>query len=272
MASLLDVYSRNDNKSREYLLLRSQLQHYWNRNNVAAIASIEEALKLYGEDDELLSFAIELASSTGSKINGFSAGDLAEKILSQNPDNQFALRVMAETLINEQRWNEAYDMCKSFIEKPDASLESYFNFIDVCIELKKNDEAWNTVASLYNEKSDNEAVIQEYIKVLIAIGKKDEASSLIDSLIVTSSSKMKSFLYYERSFIVKSDDEIFASLRSSLTSNPRNSDSLFRLYSIYLEKKDYRKAQYYLKQVVALNPSNERYLKLNSELELLINR
>ena len=59
-------------------------------------------------------------------------------------------------------------------------------------------------------------------------------------------------------------------LRSSLISNPRNTDALFRLYQIYYDKKDYRKAQYYLKQVVALNPNDSELKNLNEQLNLLI--
>ena len=39
------------------------------------------------------------------------------------------------------------------------------------------------------------------------------------------------------------------------------------LYELYFKKNDYRKAQYYLKQVIALNPSNQELLDLNSNLE-----
>ena len=53
-------------------------------------------------------------------------------------------------------------------------------------------------------------------------------------------------------------------------SNPRNSSSLFRLYQIYLAKKDYRKAQYYLKQVSALKPNDLKIRQLSDELNSLL--
>ncbi|MCI6323077.1 tetratricopeptide repeat protein, partial [Treponema porcinum] len=67
------------------------------------------------------------------------------------------------------------------------------------------------------------------------------------------------------------ENAALSDLRSSLIANPRNSDALFRLYQIYFDKKDYRKAQYYLKQVVALNPNDEEFHRLNDELTLLLN-
>jgi len=82
--------------------------------------------------------------------------------------------------------------------------------------------------------------------------------------------QMRSFFYYRRSFLDAAEEDSLADLRSSLIANPRNADALFRLYEIYYEKRDYRKAQYYLKQVVALDPNNAEMRKLNEELSKLI--
>ena len=120
---------------------------------------------------------------------------------------------------------------------------------------------------LFEENPENENIQLAYIKALIANNKADEASVLIDNLLQTATSKMKSALYYQRSRIEKSDDKKLSSLRSSLTANPRNEEALFALYQLYFNKNDYRKAQYYLKQVIALNPSNQELLELNKELE-----
>ena len=116
----------------------------------------------------------------------------------------------------------------------------------------------------------DENIVQAYISVLVASNRTQEASSIISSLLSSASVKMKSFLYYKKSFLENSVENSLADLRSSLISNPRNIDSLFRLYEIYFQKKDYRKAQYYLKQIVALNPNASEYKKLNDELSKFI--
>ena len=77
---------------------------------------------------------------------------------------------------------------------------------------------------------------------------------------------MKSFLFYEQSFLSADDKDAVAQLRSSLTQNPRNTDALTRLYEIYYSKKDWKRAQYYLKQVVALNPTNKKALAMSQKL------
>ena len=271
-ASLLDVYSRTDSSSRDYLLLRAKLQHYWNRNNTASLATIEEALSRYPADDEILSFASQIASITGGRVAGKSAGELAEEIIAKDPENVSALQINLNDLVKNAKWQEAYEAANHLLTLLPESEELKFSYINICLSLKKNDEAWNTAHELYLKNSQSDSIVQQYIKVLVSLGKMTEAKSLIEGLLPSANSKMKSFLYYENSFVVTSDDDILNALRSSLTSNPRNSDSLFRLYTFYYEKKEYRKAQYYLKQVVALNPNDETYLQLNNELESLIKR
>lgn len=271
-ASLLDVYSRTDSSSRDYLLLRAKLQHYWNRNNTASLATIEDALERYPADKEILLFASQIASLTGGKVAGKSAGELAEEILADDPKNVSALQISLNDMVKTGRWQEAYTAATQLSELLPDSDDVKFLYIDICLSLKKNDEAWTMAQSLYLKNPQNENIVQQYIKVLISLGRKSEAKTLIDGLLPTATSKMRSFLYYQNSFIVSGDDDILNALRSSLTANPRNTDALFRLYSFYYERREYRKAQYYLKQVVALNPNDETYLKLNSELDLLIRK
>ena len=118
----------------------------------------------------------------------------------------------------------------------------------------------------YIANPSNETITQTYILASTEVLSRDESIKLIDSMLTNSSSKIKSYLYYRRSFLERSEDTALADLRSSLIANPRNSDALFRLYEIYYDKKDYRKAQYYLKQVVAINPNDSSVRKLNSPI------
>ena len=112
--------------------------------------------------------------------------------------------------------------------------------------------------------------MQAYVLAYSSVGSRDAVIKYIDSQINTSSQKMKSYLYYRRSFLQLTEEKSLADLRSSLISNPRNSDALFRLYELYYAKQDYRKAQYYLRQVVAINPNDSSFKKLNEALTKLI--
>ena len=153
---------------------------------------------------------------------------------------------------------------------PNVQGDSIYRHVNICIHLGKKTEAFEVANNAYNSNKKDEALIQSYVYAYTQIYSRDASLSLINSFMDSSSSKMKSFLYYRRSYLQRTEDTQLADLRSSLIANPRNSDALFRLYEIYYEKKDYRKAQYYLKQVVAIKPNDSSIKKLNDTLTQLI--
>lgn len=269
-ASLLDVYSRQDSSSKEYLLLRSQIQFEWSKNNTAAVATIETALKNYPGDKDVLLYAARISSATGLLVAGQSAEYYANQVLSVSPDEKSALFYATEGFIRKKEWQKAYETSLKLISGSDSDRETLFNHVEICLALKRYDEAWNLVSQAYRQSPSDENVVQAYISVMVASGRNAQALSLINQQIDSASAKLKSFLYYQRSFLRDSESMSLSDLRSSLIANPRNSDALYRLYEIYYAKNDYRKAQYYLKQVVALNPNDTELRALNEKLNSLI--
>ena len=144
--------------------------------------------------------------------------------------------------------------------------------MDVCIGLKLFPEALNVAQKLYSDDSSSEENQQCYLKALVAASHRQQSLDMISRLLPKSNQKMKSFLYYQRSYFGATEEVVLSDLRSSLTANPRNKDALFRLYEIYYRKRDWRRAQYYLKQVVAIDPANPDYLSRNAELDKLLRR
>ena len=270
-SSLLDVYSRTDTSSKDYLILRTKLQRDWNKNNSAAAETIQKALNFYPDDKEVLLLASQIASNANVSLNGLNAKTLTEKILSEDPENLQAMKICISEMIKSSDWQNAYEMSQIVIQKS-ADSESLHNHVEICLALNKNQEALEIAKTMYDTNSLDESAQQAYIEVLISTNQKAQASTLIDSLLQGSSSRMKSFLYYEKSLISTNEAEILSNLRSSLTANPRNKDSLFRLYQIYYETQDWRRAQYYLKQVVALDPNDSELLAKNAELDRLLGR
>ncbi|QTQ16941.1 tetratricopeptide repeat protein [Treponema parvum] len=268
--SFLDVYARNDTVSRDYLMLRSRVQREWNKNLRGAVETIEQAMARYPDDPEVTLAAAKLASSTGERVAGKTAGELASAVLSTDADNTDALDVFIKDLISRKLWNDAYAVSLRLINKQDVSLEMQHTHIEICLALNRTNEAWNIAESLYEKFPKEEIALRSYLEVLYALGRRTESIDLIDKLLPSASSRLKSFLYYRRSFLASGETAVLADLRASLISNSRNEDALYKLYSIYYEKKDYRRAQYYLKQVVALHPSNEEFLRKNEELESLL--
>lgn len=267
-ASLLDVYSREDSSSRNYLYLRAKVQYEWSKNTPAAISTVENALSMYPDDEELQLFAARLASASKMRVSGKSAEEIAGRILEKNPSNYDALQYAVEGLVEKGEWQKAYSQSSVLVSRPDASNETVFLHIRICLAVGRNDEAWNLIYPVYRSNPSDENVVQAYITVLHATGRTSQALALINELLPNASGRMKSLLYYRRSLLMSREEDILSDLRSSLIANPRNSDSLFRLYEIYNNKADYRKAQYYLKQVVALNPNDSKMRALNDELTL----
>ena len=271
-SSLLDVYSRSNDTSRDYLLLRAKLQRDWNKNYNASLETITKAVNLYPEDYDVLLYACEIASLTNSKINGKTALEIANQLLIDNPKNVDVMKISVKEMIRQNQWNSAYELSSKIIRENPGDSEMIYSHADICLSLKKYDEAMNLASKMYNQNPNDTDAQQCYIKTLVKTGQNAQALSLINQLLPKSSSKMKSFLYYERSFFASTEDDVLADLRGSLTANPRNNDSLYRLYEIYYGKKDWRRAQYYLKQVLSNDPSNEDVMKKVSELDSLLGK
>lgn len=268
--SLLDVYSKTNSTAKDYLLLRARVQKEWNKNSTLAIATIEKALALYPDDKSVILAAAELAGDSGSLIGGKSGAQLAGQALASDPENQQALSFLIKTLVQEEKWTEAYAASKKIMARPNPGVEAIAAHARICLSLGYSAEAWDTASALYARLPNDEKAIQVYVECMVRTGRGAQASRFINTSINGASSSMKSFLYYQRSFLAGGEAAQLSDLRSAVIANPRNSDALFRMYGIYFAKQDYRKAQYYLRQVIALNPNNQSYLRLNSELDKLI--
>lgn len=271
-SSLLDVCSRIAPENKNYLMLRSELQREWNKNSSAAIETCAKALSLYPDDIDVMVFAARTASAVSSKVNGMTAAELCEKVLGADKENIPAMEIYVVELSRTGEWKKAYDLSRVIISRPKVDDRSWRNHVDVCIGLKLFPEALNVAQKLYSDDSSSEENQQCYLKALVAASHRQQSLDMISRLLPKSNQKMKSFLYYQRSYFGATEENVLSDLRSSLTANPRNKDALFRLYEIYYRKRDWRRAQYYLKQVVAIDPANPDYLSRNAELDKLLRR
>lgn len=270
--SLLDMYARQDDKNLDYLILRAKVQLDWSKNVSAATETVEKALKLYPDSEDALMMAARISSMTDSPVAGKYADDLAGIVLKKNPENTTALLYALDGLIQRKNWNEAYEISSQLIKKVSGDAEIIKRHVNVCVKCGKKNEALDVAQKAYNADKTNETIIETYVYAYCQVNSRDSSLNLINSLMAqTNSQHVKSYLYYQRSFLQRTEESVLADLRSSLMADSRNSDSLFRLYEIYFEKKDYKKAQYYLKQVVAINPNDSSLKKINEALTQLIN-
>lgn len=269
--SLLDVYARQDNTSIDYLVLRARVQLDWSKNTAAASETVERALQMYPDNVDALMFAARISSETDSPVAGKYADELAARVLEKKPGNQEAMTYALDGLIHRENWQEAYKASRNLINSGNVNSVVVEKYVTVCIKLGKNSEAYEYAKARYDANPSDEILLEAYILAYSRVGNRDAVIKYIDSLMNSASPKVKSYLYYRRSFLQLTEEKSLADLRSSLIANPRNSDALFRLYELYYAKQDYRKAQYYLRQVVAINPNDSSFKKLNDALTKLIN-
>ena len=268
--SLLDVYARQDNTSIDYLVLRARVQLDWSKNTIAASETVEKALQMYPDNVDALMFAARISSETDSPVAGKYADELAARVLEKKPGNQEAMTYALDGLIHRENWKEAYTASRNLISLGNVSPAVVEKYVNVCIKLGKNGEAYDYAKASYDANPSDELLLQSYILAYSKVGNRDAVVKYIDSLMNNASPKVKSYLYYRRSYLQLTEEKALADLRSSLIANPRNSEALFRLYELYYAKQDYRKAQYYLRQVVAINPNDSSFKKLNEALTKLI--
>ena len=242
----------------------------WSKNTNAATETVEKAINLYPGNEQALMLAAKISSITDAPVAGKYADDLTSQVLSRDPDNKDAMLYALKGLIKRENWQEAYEISKKLISLPNVNSEVVSMYVETCLKLNKNNEAYEYARRQLELRPNDEDVLQAYILAYTKVGNRDMVLKYIDNLMATSSSKMKSYLYYRRSFLQMTEDGALADLRSSLISNPRNDDALFRLYELYFNKKDYRKAQYYLRQVVAINPNDNSVKQLNEALTKLM--
>ncbi len=265
-STILNSCERMTPTHKDYLVLRGLLQKNWTKNMNAAVECMKTALELYPDDFEVLLLSAQIASSSGEKINNKSAIDLLTIILEKDKNNIDARELYVKELLSIGNYEKAYQIGKVLIESEDVDLFAICDFVDVCNSLKKFDEAWEIAQKLYDEDPLSEEIQRTYIKTLIIQDKKTEASELIEYLLPKSTSPMKSFLYYEKSFL-DTGDKILDDLRTSLSYNGRNTDSLYKIYQIYYANKNWKMALFYLKQLSAIKPNDQEIKDKVAELE-----
>ena len=265
----LETYAKTEKPNKDYYVVRLYFLRDWNKNVHAAAALATQALKEYPLDPELLILSADIASSTGRKINDLTASQLASQVLGSDPFNAEALYIMVKEAVKNEQWQTAYDRSNKLMQVKNDERSKLLR-VDVCLGLNKITDAQSLAKELYAASSDKEDVQIMYIRVLIASKNVSEASALIEKILPKAGQRAKSALYYQRSRIASTASVKLNDLRSSLAANPRNDEALYDLYKIYYKQKDYKKAQYYLKQVIAIKPFDEKLQNHQLELEKLL--
>lgn len=269
--SLIDAFGTTNRTDKNYLLLRSRVVREWNKNLVMATSILQEAQQLYPEDIDVLLSSAEVCYQASQTINSLSGRDFVTQVLKKDPANKTALSLLVSDYINGGEWQNAVkngEQLVSMYPGDDSRallLRSYLGSLQV-------ERAVTLAKTLYSVPNPADEIVSLYLQALVESGDFRTASGVISARMNDSSSSFKSVLYYYESRLTSDSDRKLSSLRSSLLADPRNTLGLFAMYQWYLDKADYRKAQYYLKQVIALDPANKKYTQLLANLDSLLAR
>lgn len=267
--SLLDAYATVDKTNRDYLILKARVMREWNKNLVSAIGILEDADRRYPGDPDIMLAAAALSYQTGKTVNGAGGKDFVNRVLAGDPRNPQALALLANDYILSSAWTDALAVTSTLLAV-DQAPESLSIRLRALLGSQSWGEALSLSKRLYDSERDSENAVSWRLEALIGSGDRAGASALIASRLDGASAGLKSRLYYYKGGLETDPDAQLAALRSSLLADPRNVDSLFATYRWYYARKDWRKAQYYLKQVLAISPGNGEYAKLLAELDELL--
>lgn len=267
--ALLDEFAKKNKVDKDYLLLRARVLREWSKNITEAKQCLEKAEALYPQAADVILACANFCFETKNTINGKTIHDLIDILLRQNPRNILAIRLLVKQDIAEKRWDNAFERAQ-YLYSNNPSEEDIMLYTQVCAGMNNWQEAVNTSGAAYNaaEKPSDE-IITLYLEALYGANKYAVMKRIISRHLTDARSTLKSVLLYYQAILETNDEEKLSLLRLSLLSDPRSVSTLFALYEWYFRHKDYRKAAYYLQQVLALEPTNALYLKLAEKLEKL---
>ncbi|QOW62091.1 tetratricopeptide repeat protein [Treponema pedis] len=269
--SLLDAYSTKNRTSKDYLLFRARIVKEWNKNTISAIEFLSEAYRLYPEDFNILLACAEICFETSQKIENRQAGFFIEKVLQKDPENTAAMYLLVKNNINLGDWEQAVFLGEKLNGKVSGNVNKEL-LVTAYLGAGKTEKALALSKQLYtSSKNPSNRFVGLYIEALYRSKNMQAVSQIIKEKLQTADSELKSILHYYNAKLSENKSEAYlSSLRSSLLANPRNKDSLFAMYEWYFKNKDYRKAKYYLGQVIALDPSNKKNTDLAENLNRLL--
>ena len=269
--ALLDEFAKQNKVDKDYLLLRSRILLEWSKNVTEAKQCLEKAEALYSEDSEVMLACANFCFEIKNTVNGKNANDFIEALLKQNPRNILAIRLLVKEDIAEKRWESAFERAQ-YLYDNNPSEEDIVFYTRVCAGMNNWEAAMNTAQAAYSaaQNKPSDEIITLYLQALYGAKKYGILRQVINRHLADARSALKSVLMYYQSLLESNDEEKLALLRSSLLADPRSSLTLFALYEWYFKHKDYRKAYYYLQQVITLEPYNKIYLQLIEKLERLL--
>jgi Tfp pilus assembly protein PilF len=261
----LDAYASIDSGNREYLFLRARFQAELYRNRDSALNYLRSIIRSRPDDAEALVYMAGLLMESARPEDAAEGRTILTRLLGQpNPDPE-VLSLAVKDAVRRESWREARDLLERLL----ARRRNNGDLLDAYRVERGMGNAAAALAyarELFNREGAGEEAAAAYLTALIDTGRQSEALRIIEQrLQAVSGGAQKSRYYYLRSRIRNNDDAAMNDLRSSLFEDPRNFDALVAMFEIYHRRRDERRAVYYLKQALALDPNNPQLKRYETE-------
>jgi predicted Zn-dependent protease len=255
---LLDAYATRNPRDPLYLYLRSLYVWKEQKRRGEALTFIDGALALYPDDSRLSILKAEflLDSADLSPQDRQSARNILEAELALRPSNPQALILLAKEALSSGGYQRSLGYLDSLLAT-DPDFRDYALMTEIAFKAKQPKRASAWADEWFAANPDDEYAAIAKTRSLIESGRASQALALVNERLARHpSAKASSVLYYLRSRIQKDQEAALADLRASLMDDPRDLESILAMFDAYFSQKDYKKAQYYLRQAQAVSSSD----------------
>ena len=270
--SLLNIYTTKNKTDKTYLLLKARIAKDWNKNDKTAIQYLSQAYTYYPDDFEVLLECTNICFDANTNIQGNSADDFIAKILTIDKENVQTIKLLLKREIKNENWLKAVEIGEDLVKRASTNEHNEL-LVKAYLGNWQYNEALVIARNLYNsESSPSNDLFSDYLEALYKTNNSASLNQIINQNLNSSKGEKKSILYYYSAMLTSKNSTRYLSLlRSALLTNPRNEDALFAMYEWYFIAKDYRNAQFYLKQTIGIEGgNNKKYLRLYENLNQLL--
>jgi tetratricopeptide (TPR) repeat protein len=264
----LDLYASINSNSRLYLFLRARVQAEGYRNRDAALNYVRSLLRISSGaviDDEASVYAARLLMESSRVEDQTEGRDLLRRLLDNPNPSLTVVNLALQDSIRRQDWAASRPYLNRLLAER-RSIQDLLNAYTVEHSQGNNAAALSFARELYERDRSNDEGIYAYISALIDTGRQEEAVKMLETrLSALPGGVLKSRYFYLRSRTRANEELVMNDLRSSLFEDPRNLNALIAMFEIYHRRRDERRAVYYLKQALALSPTNPQLKRYEAQ-------
>jgi len=270
--TILDSYAPINPNNRTYLFLRARIQAEGNRNRDSALNYLRSILRVSPDDIEVLVYAAGLLMDSQRPADKSEGREMLDRLRRTNGSSIEVLSLSLRDAVQREQWQEAQGYLNRILAVR-RTVQDLTDAYNVERGLGNSARALNYARELFERDNSNHDYAAIYISALINAGRRDEAARLLESRINSAStSQIKSRYYFLRSRLQANQENALGDLRSSLFEDPRNLDAIIAMFQIYHDRREERRAVYYLKQGLAISPDHPVLKRYEKEYASLLGR